>query len=26
MEISGIGPLKAERYGRRVLEVVNDTQ
>jgi len=26
MEIPGIGPLKAERYGRRVLEVVNDTQ
>lgn len=25
MEIPGIGPLKAERYGRRVLEVVNDT-
>ncbi len=23
MEIPGIGPLKAERYGRRVLEVVN---
>jgi ATP-dependent DNA helicase RecQ len=26
MEIAGIGPLKAERYGRRVLEVVNETQ
>jgi len=26
MEIPGIGPLKAERYGRRVLEVVNATQ
>ncbi len=25
MEIPGIGPLKVERYGRRVLEVVNDT-
>jgi ATP-dependent DNA helicase RecQ len=25
MEIPGIGPLKAERYGRRVLEVVNET-
>jgi hypothetical protein len=23
MEIPGIGALKAERYGRRVLEVVN---
>ena len=26
MEIPGIGPLKAERYGRRVLEVVNEIQ
>jgi len=26
LEIPGIGALKAERYGRRVLEVVNDTQ
>ena len=25
MEIPGIGALKAERYGRRVLEVVNET-
>jgi ATP-dependent DNA helicase RecQ len=26
LEIPGIGTLKAERYGRRILEVVNDTQ
>lgn len=26
LEIPGIGALKVERYGRRVLEVVNDTQ
>ncbi|MGH7182300.1 MAG: RecQ family ATP-dependent DNA helicase, partial [Nitrospiraceae bacterium] len=25
LEIPGIGPLKAERYGRRVLQVVNET-
>jgi ATP-dependent DNA helicase RecQ len=26
LEVPGIGELKAERYGRRVLEVVNETQ
>ncbi|MDE3051850.1 MAG: HRDC domain-containing protein, partial [Nitrospirota bacterium] len=26
LEIPGIGPLKAERYGRRVLAVVNEPQ